>query len=128
LSAIIAILVHHEVTVPLALRKHAREQWRITRGKTIVLRAIRHMHRPQRDQLPQPDAVDSVGVPEPHGKHTRVVCDLNFVATLRSCMLLDRFGDAVKVHHAAHESEVTGPWLETAKIGFFVIERWLWAG
>jgi hypothetical protein len=118
--------MNHEVAIPLALGKYACKQRRVTRCKAVVLRAIRHMHRPQRNQLPQSDAIDRVGIPKSHGENTRIVCNLDLVAALGCCMLLARFGNAIEVHDTAHEGEVTRAGLETAEIGLFIVERGLW--
>jgi hypothetical protein len=126
LSTVVAVLVNHEVAISLAFGKYAREHWRATRCEAVVLRAIRHMYRPQRNQLSQSDGIDRVGIPKSHSENARVVCNLDLVAALGCCMLLAGFGDAIEVHDTAHECEVTRAGLETAEIGFFIVKRGLW--
>lgn len=84
------------------------------------------MHRPQRNQLSEPERVYGICVPQPHSHNTRVVGELDLKVALRGFMLLRGFCDVVEVHDAAHESEVAGSGLEGANVCFFVIDGGLW--
>lgn len=83
------------------------------------------MHRPQRDQLTKPNPVDCVRIPQAHGENTRVVGELDLEVALGGFVLFTGFGHVVKVHDAAHESEITGTRLKGTQIGFFIVESGL---
>jgi hypothetical protein len=83
------------------------------------------MHRPYANELAELELVLRVGVPEAYGENSCVICEHDLDASLGCLAGLARFGLVVKVHNAAHESEIPRPRFETAEISFFVIERGL---
>jgi hypothetical protein len=83
------------------------------------------MHRPYANELAELELVLRVGVPEAHSDNSCVICEHNLDASLGCLVGLARFGLVMKVHNAAHESEVPRPRFKTAEISFFVVEHGL---